>query len=91
MRRKNSKPFTEHERAHLAVVKQLPCAWCGGHGGYAHHIRQGDHFTCVATCWDCHQGPQGIHGDQTLMRIYKRDELQALNQTLRNAYASDFA
>ena len=84
MRSKNSKPLTAAEREHLRKVKEAPCGWCGGVGGYAHHIKQGDHWTTVATCWECHQGPQGWHGDKTLSRIYKRDELDALNETLRN-------
>lgn len=82
MRSKNSKHLTESERDHLERVKSCACGFCDGAGGYAHHIRQDDHWTTVATCWECHQGPQGIHGDQTLQRIYKRDELTALNITL---------
>ena len=31
-------------------------------------------------------GPQGIHGDKTLWRIRKMDEIKALNETLRRVY-----
>jgi hypothetical protein len=82
MRTKNAKEITAAEREHLRKVKSVACGWCDGPGGYAHHIKQGDHWTTVATCWACHQGPQGWHEDKTLSRIYKRDELDALNVTL---------
>lgn len=84
MRSKNSKAFTRSESAHLEAVKSVCCAVCGAPPpSAAHHIVQGDHFTTVALCWECHQGKQGIHGDKTLWRIYKIDELGALNATLR--------
>lgn len=82
MRSKNSKAITRRESEHLALVKRVTCGWCDGHGGYAHHIKQGNHWTTVGTCYECHQGPLGWHGDKTLMRIYKRDENDALNLTL---------
>ena len=43
-------------------------------------------MTTVALCWECHQGKQGWHGDKTLWRIRKMDELAALNITLRRVY-----
>lgn len=83
MRSKNSRPLTRAEREHLERVKSLPCSWCGASGpSYAHHIKQGQHWTCVATCWECHQGPKGLHGDQTLQRVYRMDELDALAVTI---------
>lgn len=88
MKSKNSKPLTDAERHHLESVKSVGCAVCDTPGFvYTHHIKQGQHFTCVALCYDCHQGPMGIHGDQTLWRIHKMDELSALNETLRRVYA----
>lgn len=83
MRSKNSRPLTTAERAHLARVKELACVICGHAGpSEAHHIRQGDHFTAIALCPECHRSPIGWHGDKTLWRIQKIDELQALNVTL---------
>lgn len=82
MRSQNSEAITPREREHLRLVKLCACGWCDGAGGFAHHTRQGDHWTTVGCCWDCHQGPMGWHGDRTLMRIYKRDEYDALNITL---------
>jgi hypothetical protein len=44
---------------------------------------QGQHFTVVALCKDCHQGSEnGWHGRKTMWRIHKMDELDALNVTL---------
>lgn len=87
MRSKNSKPITALEAAHMAKVKSAPCSVCEGVGGFAHHIKQGDHYTTVALCWDCHQGHNGWHGNKSLWKIKKMDELDALNITMRNLYA----
>jgi len=71
------------ERRHLARVKELPCSVCGADGpSEAHHIVQGLQYTCIALCVDCHRGPLGWHGTKALWRIYKMDELDALNVTL---------
>lgn len=83
MRSKNSKPHTNDESAHLAAVKSLPCSLCNASApSSAHHINQGQHFTTVALCWECHQGPLGWHGTKALWRIKKWDELDALNVTI---------
>jgi hypothetical protein len=84
MRSKNSKAFTKAEAAHLAAVKSLPCSVCDApEPSDAHHINQGQHFTTVALCKDCHQGSEnGWHGRKTMWRIHKLDELAALNITL---------
>lgn len=87
MRSKNSKPHTAAESAHLEAVKGVPCVICDAPApSLAHHVNQGDHYTTVALCWECHQGPQGWHGTKTLWRIRKMDEWGALNETLRRVY-----
>lgn len=88
MRSKNSKAFTAAESAHIEAVKALPCSVCGAPGpSDAHHIVQGQHFTVVALCKDCHQGSEnGWHGRKTLWRVHKMDELDALNVTLSRVY-----
>lgn len=85
MRTKNAKPINPAERAHLAAVKGLPCSVCDRPApSDAHHIKQGQHFTVVALCKDCHQGSEnGWHGRKTMWRVMKMDELAALNVTLR--------
>ncbi|HHA2661893.1 hypothetical protein [Stenotrophomonas maltophilia] len=86
VRTKNAKAFTKAEDAHVELVKLCPCSVCGRAApSEAHHINQGDHFTTVALCTDCHRGSEnGWHGRRTMWRIYKIDELGALNETIRN-------
>ena len=79
---KNKRRMSEAERRHVARVKEQPCAVCGAAGpSEAHEIQQGEWFCSIALCPDCHRGPQGIHGDKTLWRIYKLNEIEALNIT----------
>lgn len=81
--------MTKAERLHLVRVKSLPCGLCGASApSSAHHIREGQgmaqragHFCTIPLCYDCHQGPQGIHGDRTLWRIYRKDEITILDET----------
>lgn len=85
MRTKNAKALTPAESAHVAAVKGLPCSVCDAPApSDAHHITQGQHFTTVALCKDCHQGSfNGIHGQRRMWLVMKMDELAALNVTLR--------
>lgn len=85
----NSKNLTSADRAHIANVKALPCSVCDAAGpSDAHHINQGQHFTVVALCKDCHQGKRmGWHGERFAWKIAKMDELDALNVTLRRLLA----
>lgn len=85
MRTRNAARITDAERRHMERVKSLPCAICDAPApSEAHHIRQGDHFTTIPLCPDCHRGSEnGWHGRKTMWRIRKWDELDALNATLR--------
>jgi hypothetical protein len=80
----NSKNLTAAARRHLARVKALPCSVCDEPGpSDAHHIEQGLHYTCVALCKECHQGPvMGWHGQRRAWAVRKMDELAALNRTV---------
>lgn len=40
------------------------------------------HGLVIPLCWDCHQGPQGIHGDRSAWRLRKMNELDALDNTI---------
>lgn len=77
--------LTQRERAHLARVKELPCSVCGADGpSEAHHINQGQQYTCVALCTDCHRGSRnGWHGQKSMWRIKKMGEIDALNVTIK--------
>lgn len=80
----NSKNINAKARAHLARIKEMPCIVCETKGpSEAHHIRQGDHFSCLPLCQDCHTGSHnGIHGRQAIWKVLKLDELGALNRLI---------
>jgi hypothetical protein len=82
----HSNHLSAKARKHLLAVKSLPCSVCGAlPPSSAHHIKQGQHFTCVALCHDCHQGPKmGWHGERRAWKVRKLDELDALAVTLEN-------
>lgn len=85
MQSKNKKAQTSAEREYVERVKSLPCSVCGAAGpSDAHEINQGQWFTCVALCKDCHQGSHnGIHGRRAMWNVMKLDELGALNITIK--------
>jgi hypothetical protein len=77
-----SRNLSTADSDHLAAVKSLRCSLCDCSPPVeAHHIRQGLHFTCVALCMECHRGTNGWHGNKSLWRIRKMDELDALDIT----------
>jgi hypothetical protein len=90
MRSKNSAAITRAESEHMARVKSLPCSVCGAPGpSEAHHVNQGQHFTTIALCADCHRGSEnGWHGRKVMWRIHKLDEWSALNITLQRLEAA---
>lgn len=73
------------EKAHIALVKSLPCSVCDAPPpSSAHHVKQHQQYTCVALCYYCHQGPVlGWHGQKRAWSIRKMDELDALNITIK--------
>ena len=83
--------YNKDERAWVGLVKEQPCSVCGAPPpSDAHHIKQGKHYTCVALCKSCHQGSNmGWHGNKRAWAIAKMDELDALNETLRNISISN--
>lgn len=89
MRTKNAKKISGDEREHLRLVKLCPCSVCQARPpSAAHHIVQGDHYTTVALCDDCHQGSfNGLHGQKRMWQIMKITELGALNVTIHNVIA----
>lgn len=91
---------TAKEKRHLTRVAQLPCALCERLGmtqagrTYVHHIREGQgksqrasDFLTIPLCYDCHQGREGIHGDRSLLRVAKCEELDLLADTIAKVAA----
>lgn len=84
MQSKNKPSMTKAERAHVERVKESGCACCDTPGLVeAHEIEQGQWFTSIGLCSDCHRGPNGLHGTKAYMRVRKLTELSMLNETLR--------
>ena len=79
--------LTPADRRHLTVIKEMPCGVCGAAGpSDAHHIKQGLQYTCIPLCKDCHQGSHnGIHGQRSIWKVLKKDELSVLNDTIKAA------
>lgn len=77
--------LTNAEREHLARVKQLPCSVCDHPGpSEAHHTKQGNQYSCIALCADCHRGSHnGWHGRRHMWQVKKIDENDALNITVK--------
>ena len=79
--------LTAKERAYVGLVKELPCSVCDHPGpSDAHHSKQHRQYTVVALCKDCHQGSRnGWHGQRTMWKLKKMEEIDALNITIERA------
>lgn len=92
MQSKNKKAQTADEREWVRLVKLCPCSVCDAGGGeaapsHAHEIKQGQWWTSIALCFDCHEGPLlGIHGQRRAWILRKMDELDALAVTVRRVF-----
>lgn len=82
-------------KRHVGRVKMLPCALCGaGAPSDAHHLLEGriqgrrsSDFCTIPLCKDCHQGERnGVHGQQMMLKIMKKTELQLLAETIETLY-----
>lgn len=82
---KNKAKPTAGERLHIARIKAMSCVICDASApSECHEINQGQWFTSMPLCADCHRGSlNGIHGQRRLWNVYKMDEIDALNETIR--------
>jgi len=89
MQSKGKKAPTVVERRHIERVKSLPCSVCDEPGpSDCHEVKQGQWFTSIALCKDCHQGSHnGIHGRRSIWNLKKMDELDALAVTVERVIA----
>lgn len=83
---KNKSKPNNAEKMHIERIKSMPCIICQASApSECHEINQGQWFTSMPLCADCHRGSvNGIHGQKRLWNVYKMDELAALNETIRN-------
>lgn len=88
--RNKPKPDSQ-EAAHIERIKAMPCVICGEFkdaASEAHEIEQGQWFTSIPLCADCHRGSlNGIHGQRVMWKVMKQTELGALNETIRRLVA----
>jgi hypothetical protein len=86
-------------RDYIGHVKSLPCVLCTLLGQkqetvtHAHHPRFGQGISQRASDWlvaglckDCHQGKLGVHGDRTLLRIAKVEEMDLVALTVQAVF-----
>ena len=84
MNSKNKKAPTAAEKQHIERIKNMACIVCGASGpSDCHEIRQGQWFTSLPLCRDCHMGSHnGIHGRKAIWNVKKLDEVDALALTV---------
>lgn len=77
------------KKEYMNAVAKLHCATCLEKPVQLHHVREGvglsqknGDFLVIPLCPDCHTGPQGVHGDKTMMKVMKTDEMKILNETI---------
>lgn len=82
---KNKRKPSAEERVHILRVKSQPCSVCDAPGpSDAHEIKQGQWYTAIALCKDCHQDNLlGWHGQRRAWAIRKMDEIDALAVTIK--------
>lgn len=85
MNSKNKPTMTAAERRHVALIKEMDCVVCGTSGpSECHEINQGQWFTSMPLCPDCHRGSiLGIHGQKRAWHVRRMDEMAALNVTIQ--------
>ena len=94
-------PSARQKRWHDAVA-QLPCVSCGATPVHIHHcvgsttkhnkVHIGQDWV-IPLCYDCHQGPGGVHGDMSRIRqmlvpsfTRKRFEKWAFDKAISDVY-----
>ena len=85
MHSKNKLKPNNAEKMHIERIKSMPCIICQASApSECHEINQGQWYTSMPLCADCHRGSlNGIHGQKRLWNVYKMDELAALNETIK--------
>jgi hypothetical protein len=88
MQSKNKPKPSAGERLHIARIKAMHCIICQSPPpSECHEIHQAQWFTSMPLCADCHRGSiNGIHGQKRIWNVYKMDELEALNETIRKLF-----
>ena len=85
---------TKAEKAYMDIAASLPCQCCFDPGTVElHHVREGQgmamragDFCVIPLCVQCHRSSVGVHGDKTMFRVFKTDEMKMLNQTIGEVF-----
>lgn len=83
MKSKNKPAMTAAERRHVDRVAQLSCVVDNAEPVEIHEFEQGQWFTAVPLCAECHRGTHGWHGTRQRWTRARMDPLKAINETLR--------
>ena len=73
----------------IEAVSALPCVVCGARPVSVHHIEdvrdEFSDYAVAALCYDCHQGPAGVHGlsRRGFERRTKLSQLDLLKRTIQ--------
>lgn len=84
MQSKNKKAPTVAEQQHIERIQAMACVVCDAPPpSEVHEIKQGQWFTGLPLCPDCHRGDLlGLHGQRRAWILRKLDELGALAITV---------
>lgn len=81
------------QKMYMDRVAKLCCCVCGDQGVELHHIREGmgmsqraANWLVVPLCYGCHRGPKGLHGDRSMWKVMKMDEMDALAKTIESVF-----
>jgi len=82
---KNKATPTRDEKKHIETIKSMSCAVCDAPPiNECHEIEQGQWFTSIPLCADCHRGSfNGLHGQKRIWNTLKVTELIALDRTIK--------
>lgn len=84
MQSKNKKAPTKAETQHIERIKSMSCVICDLRPpSDCHEIKQGQWFSSIPLCKDCHTGSHnGIHGRKAMWKVKRMDEIDALAKTV---------
>jgi hypothetical protein len=93
MQSKGKRQPNSREREHMERVRRLPCSVNDEPGpSELHEIKQGQWWTVIALCPDCHRGSlNGLHGQRRMWKLKKMDELGALAVTIERLNSEAYA
>lgn len=87
MRSKGKPAQTTLERDYVSKIAEQACVVCDATPVEIHEFEQGNWFTSVPVCVECHRGTDGWHGSRLRWKLRRIDMLEAINRTVGRAWA----